>query len=155
MQALSELIEQAGADIAAAEDLVALDAVRVAFLGKKGALTARMKALGQLPAEERPAAGQEINRAKQALHDQLEARRTALQDAALSLKLAEDAVDVTLPGRGLSRGSRHPVSRAMSTSAPSSAHWRQRIRLEARWLSARVPYRAPANVLWSPFMSTG
>lgn len=114
MQALSELIERAEAEIASAEDLAALDAVRVAYLGKKGELTARMKALGTLSAEDRPAAGQEINRAKQALHGSLESRRTALQDAALARKLAEDAVDVTLPGRGLSRGSRHPVARAMS-----------------------------------------
>ncbi len=114
MQALSELIQEAEANIAAADDLAALDAVRVAYLGKKGELTARMKELGRLPAKERPAAGQEINRAKQALHGCLETRRNALQDAALSRKLAEDAVDVTLPGRGLARGSRHPVSRAMS-----------------------------------------
>ena len=114
MQALSELIQEAEASIAAAGDLAALDAVRVAYLGKKGELTARMKELGKLPAAERPAAGQEINRAKQALHGSLETRRNALQDAALARKLAEDSVDVTLPGRGLSRGSRHPVSRAMS-----------------------------------------
>ena len=114
MQALSELIQEAEANIAAAGDLAALDAVRVAYLGKKGELTARMKELGKLPAAERPAAGQEINRAKQALHGSLETRRNALQDAALARTLAEDAVDVTLPGRGLARGSRHPVSRAMS-----------------------------------------
>ena len=114
MQALSELIQQAEADIAAADDLTALDAVRVAYLGKKGALTARMKELGKLPADERPAAGQEINRAKTALSEQLDARHTSLQDEALAAKLAEDAVDVTLAGRGLARGSRHPVSRAMA-----------------------------------------
>jgi phenylalanyl-tRNA synthetase alpha chain len=114
MQALSELIEQATAEIAAADDLAALDAVRVAYLGKKGELTARMKQLGTLSAEERPAAGQAINRAKQALHEALEVRRNALQNERLARKLAEDAVDVSLPGRGLSRGSRHPVSRAMS-----------------------------------------
>ena len=114
MQALSELIQQAEADIAAADDLTALDAVRVAYVGKKGELTARMKQLGSLPAEERPAAGQKINRAMQAFNATLDARRGALQDAALSRQLAEDAVDVTLPGRGLARGSRHPVSRAMA-----------------------------------------
>ena len=114
MQDLSELIQQAEAAIAAAGDLAALDAVRVTYLGKKGELTARMKALGSLSADERPAAGQAINRAKQTLNAALNARRGALQDEALAKKLAEDAVDVTLPGRGLSRGSRHPVSRAMT-----------------------------------------
>lgn len=112
MPALSELIQQAESEINSADDLAALDAVRVSYLGKKGVLTARMKELGKLSAEQRPAAGQEINKAKQAVQTQLEARRNVLEDAALSKKLAEDAVDVTLPGRGMSRGGRHPVSRA-------------------------------------------
>ncbi len=112
MQALNELTQQAESEIASADDVAALDVVRVTYLGKKGALTARLKSLSHLPADERPAAGQEINRAKQALLKQIEARRTALEDAALEQKLAADAVDVTLPGRGLSRGGRHPVSLA-------------------------------------------
>jgi phenylalanyl-tRNA synthetase alpha chain len=114
MQALSELIDQASSEIDAASDLVALDAVRVSFLGKKGAITARLKTLGQLPAEERSSAGQEINKAKQVVQEQLNARRESLEDAALAEKLAADAVDVSLPGRGPSIGGRHPVSRAQS-----------------------------------------
>lgn len=114
MQDLSDLVDKAEADIAAAGDLARLDAVRVAYLGKKGQLTLRMKELGRLSAEERPAAGQAINNAKQAVNASLEARRRVLQEEALTAKLAADAVDVTLPGRGLGRGSRHPVSRAMS-----------------------------------------
>ncbi len=114
MQDLSELISRASTDIANSADLAALDAVRVTYLGKKGELTALMKTLGSLSAEERPAAGQAINQAKQAVHAEIEARRHALQQAALEAKLAADAIDVTLDGRGLSRGSRHPVSRAMS-----------------------------------------
>ena len=114
MRALSELIEEAAAKVEAADDLTALDAVRVAYLGKKGELTTRLKSLSQLPAEERPAAGQEINKAKQALQSQLNARREALDAAALEAKLAADAIDVTLPGRGIEIGGRHPVSRAMA-----------------------------------------
>jgi len=114
MQALSELIDQAASEIDAAIDLAALDAVRVSYLGKKGALTARLKTLGQLPAEERSSAGQEINQAKQVVQAQLNARREALEEAALAAKLAADAVDVSLPGRGASIGGRHPVSRAQS-----------------------------------------
>ncbi len=114
MRALSELIETAASEIDAATDLAALDAVRVAYVGKKGALTARLKSLSDLPAEERPAAGQEINRAKQELQNRLNARREALETAALEAKLAADAVDVTLPGRGASIGGHHPVSRAMA-----------------------------------------
>jgi len=114
MRALSELIETAASAIEAATDLSALDAVRVAYLGKKGELTARLKSLSELPAEDRPAAGQEINRAKQELQGRLNARRDALDAEVLEAKLAGDAVDVTLPGRGVSIGGRHPVARAMS-----------------------------------------
>ena len=114
MQALSELIDQAASEIDAASDLAALDAVRVSYLGKKGALTARLKTLGQLPAEERSSAGQEINKAKQAVQERLNARRESLENTALEAKLAADAVDVSLPGRGPSIGGRHPVSRAQS-----------------------------------------
>jgi phenylalanyl-tRNA synthetase alpha chain len=114
MRALSELVDIAVAEIDAAIDLAALDAVRVTYLGKKGELTARLKALSELPAEQRPAAGQEINKAKQELQGRISARREALSAAALEAKLAGDAVDVTLPGRGASIGGRHPVSRAMA-----------------------------------------
>jgi len=114
MPALSELIDQAASEIDAAADLAALDAVRVSYLGKKGELTARLKSLGQLPAEERSAAGQEINKAKQDVQRRLNARRASLEDAALEAKLAADAVDVSLPGRGHSMGGRHPVSRAQA-----------------------------------------
>jgi phenylalanyl-tRNA synthetase alpha chain len=114
MQALSELVEAAASAIESADDLAALDAVRVSYLGKKGELTARLKSLSQLPAEDRPAAGQEINRAKQDLMGRINARREALETAALEEKLTRDAVDVTLPGRGYFVGGRHPVSRSMA-----------------------------------------
>jgi phenylalanyl-tRNA synthetase alpha chain len=114
MRELSELVETATSEIDAASDLAALDAVRVNYLGKKGELTSRLKSLSELPAEERPAAGQEINQAKQALQSRISDRREALDSAALQAKLVGDAVDVTLPGRGASIGGRHPVSRAMA-----------------------------------------
>ncbi len=114
MRELTDLVQTAVSEIDAAADLSALDAIRVAYLGKKGELTSRLKALSQLPAEERPAAGQEINVAKQELQSRINARRTALDSKALESKLAADAVDVTLPGRGASIGGRHPVSRAMA-----------------------------------------
>ena len=112
MQSLSELVTQAESEIAAASDLVALDAVRVKYLGKKGELTARLKGLSGLSADERPAAGQEINIAKKAVQEALNTRRDGLQRDALAEKLRADAVDVSLPGRGIARGGRHPVSRA-------------------------------------------
>jgi phenylalanyl-tRNA synthetase alpha chain len=112
MQSLSELLDQAASAIDAAADLAALDAVRVQYLGKKGELTARLKSLSQLPADERPAAGQAINRAKQDVQARLNERREELESAALADKLAADAVDVTLPGRGQSVGGYHPITRA-------------------------------------------
>lgn len=114
MTSLNELIDQAASEIDAATDLAALDAVRVAYLGKKGELTARLKSLGQLPGNERAAAGQEINKAKQAVQSRLNTRREAMEIAALEARLAADAVDVSLPGRGSSIGGRHPVSRAQA-----------------------------------------
>ena len=114
MQALSELLQSATSAVDAAGDLAALDAVRVAYLGKKGELTVRLKSLSTLPADERPAAGQAINEAKLALQGRINERREALEMAALEAKLEGDAVDVTLPGRGYATGGRHPVARAMA-----------------------------------------
>lgn len=114
MQALSELVEAAASQIDAAADLAALDAVRVTYLGKKGELTARAKTVSQLPVSERPAAGQEINQAKQSLQERLNARRDELETAALDATLAGESVDVTLSGRGSSIGGRHPVTRTMA-----------------------------------------
>jgi phenylalanyl-tRNA synthetase alpha chain len=113
MQALTKLVEAAASQIDAATDLAALDAVRVAYLGKKGELTSRAKGVSKLPVNDRPAAGQEINKAKQDLQNQINVRRESLENAALEAKLVGDAVDVTLPGRGKSIGGRHPVMRAM------------------------------------------
>ncbi len=114
MQALTELLDSAASEIDAADDLAALDAVRVTYLGKKGLLTMRLKSLSELPVADRPAAGQKINRAKQDLQQRINARRKALENAELEQNLAADAVDVSLPGRGLSIGGRHPVTRAMA-----------------------------------------
>ena len=113
MIGLDELVSQASSEIGAAKDLAALDAVRVSYLGKRGELTTRLKSLGDIPADERPAAGQAINKAKQAVQAALNARRDALESEALDAKLAADAVDVSLPGRGQSIGGHHPVTRAM------------------------------------------
>ena len=75
MQALSELVQQAESAIESAADLAALDNVRVSYLGKNGELTQRLKNLSSLPAEERPAAGQEINAAKKAVQVSLNSKR--------------------------------------------------------------------------------
>ena len=112
-QELNQLVSEAEQAIATAADLQALDQVRVDFLGKKGRITERMKALGQLSAEDRPKAGQAINQAKQAVQQSIEKRREALKNAVLAAKLAGEKVDVTLPGRQSPTGSLHPVTRTL------------------------------------------
>jgi phenylalanyl-tRNA synthetase alpha chain len=111
-EGLGRLIEQALADVEASRTLSDLDEVRVRLLGKKGLLTEQLKALGKLPAEERPAAGQKINEAKAVIHTAIEARRERLDHESLDAELARGTIDVTLPGRGQEMGSIHPVTRA-------------------------------------------
>ncbi|MBU6469277.1 MAG: phenylalanine--tRNA ligase subunit alpha [Gammaproteobacteria bacterium] len=113
MLELDQLIHEARTRAAASESLAALDEVRVHYLGKKGVLTEQLKVLGSLPAMDRPAAGQRVNRAKQAITELLDARRHTLEEQALAEQLAADAVDVTLPGRGQEPGGMHPVTRIL------------------------------------------
>jgi phenylalanyl-tRNA synthetase alpha chain len=110
---LDDILSKAHADVAAADDLRALDEVRVRYLGKSGEFTARLKQLGKLPAEERKAAGQAINQAKQAFQSTLEGRKAALEADELARRLASERIDVTLPGRHAERGGLHPVTRTM------------------------------------------
>ena len=110
---LPKLVADAQAEIAAADNLETLDLIRVSYLGKKGELTALLKALGALPGDERKAAGQEINKAKQGVQQSIEARKTSLEQAWLEAKLAGECIDVTLPGRGQQTGGLHPVTRTM------------------------------------------
>lgn len=114
MTDLEELTQSATSAVASAEDLAALDAVRVEYLGKKGKLTELLKQLGQLPADERPAAGQRINEAKETVQAAIEMRKQVLQQAALDKRLEAERVDVTLPGRGQRPGGLHPVTRIMN-----------------------------------------
>jgi phenylalanyl-tRNA synthetase alpha chain len=113
VSSLEELEAEALQAVDGATDPAALEAVRVRYLGKKGVLTARLKQLGSLPVAERPAAGQAINRIKQKLQQGIEARRRDLQAAELGEQLQQQAVDVTLPGRGQLPGGLHPVTRTM------------------------------------------
>jgi phenylalanyl-tRNA synthetase alpha chain len=104
------LLLQASKAVAGAQDLAALDAVRVRYLGKKGELTALLKQLGGLPDAERRAQGQVINAVKGSLTAVLDARREQLEAAALGDELRAGALDVTLPGRGQRPGGLHPVT---------------------------------------------
>ena len=87
-----------------------LERLRVQYLGKKGNLTALLKALGQLPAIDRPAAGEKINLVKRQIQTALEARKTSLVEASLNAQLSQEIIDVTLPGRRQSAGGLHPIT---------------------------------------------
>jgi phenylalanyl-tRNA synthetase alpha chain len=104
------LVDQALTDIQTVQDIKSLEGLRVQYLGKKGLITAKLKQLGQLPMEQRPQVGQEINAAKQKIQAVLSERRTYLENVADDKRLAQEAVDVTLPGRGQHGGGLHPVT---------------------------------------------
>ncbi|MBX9905780.1 MAG: phenylalanine--tRNA ligase subunit alpha [Burkholderiales bacterium] len=113
MQELDKLVAEATALFAGINDADVLEQAKARYLGKAGALTELLKGLGKLSAEERPAAGARINVAKQKLEEALNAQRELIAGRALEARLAEESVDVTLPGRGRNTGGLHPVSRTM------------------------------------------
>lgn len=112
MTDLTALVGRALDEVASCAELAALEDTRVRWLGRKGTLTEQLKALGSLPADERPAAGARINEAKEKLQAAIEARREALGRAAIELELTAGRIDVTLPGRGEEAGGLHPLTRA-------------------------------------------
>lgn len=113
MPQLEEIVASVLAKIAEANDNNALEALRVEYFGKKGVFTEQMKALGGMSPEERPAAGQKINQAKELAQNALNARRDALSAAEMAQKLAAETIDVTLPGRHSDIGGIHPVTRTI------------------------------------------
>ena len=117
MSDIESLSKQALADIAAAQSPDVVEQLRVALLGKNGSITTQLKQLGALPADQRKAAGEAINRARDAIGEALSVRKSVLEDAALDARLAGEAIDVTLPGRNGTRGGLHPISRTLERIA--------------------------------------
>jgi len=117
MQALDDLKAEATAAIESAEDSAALEKLRVEWLGKKGRVTDLLKSLGQLDADERPKVGAEINAVKQLLNEQISERKETLQQAAITVQLAAESLDVTLPGRREDLGALHPITRTIDRMA--------------------------------------
>jgi phenylalanyl-tRNA synthetase alpha chain len=113
MDDLAHIVAQALRDFEAAADPAALENTKAKYLGKAGALTTQLKALGTLAPAERAAAGARINAAKTRLEAALQARRAAIADAKLAAQLAADALDVSLPGRGRGAGGVHPLTRTL------------------------------------------
>ena len=113
MESLEKILTQSQEDIQNTPDLSSLDQLRIHFLGKKGLLTTQLKQLGQLPAEQRPQVGKAINEAKKIVQQAIEHRRAELQAAKLAAQLANERIDVTLPGRGQLKGGLHPVTQTL------------------------------------------
>ncbi len=111
MDNLEKIVADAKSAFERVADLAQLEQTKARFLGKTGTLTEQLKGLGKLPAAERPRAGALINQAKEKVEALLVARREAIQARSLEDRLAQEALDVTLPGRGRSRGGIHPVIR--------------------------------------------
>ncbi len=110
---LSTILTQGLSDIAAATTSRALEAVRVSLLGKQGVVTAQLKRIGTLPAEERSAFGAAVNRVRGELTDALEARAVAVKEEEQRAAIAAQRVDVSLPGRRVASGALHPITRTL------------------------------------------
>ena len=110
LEAIRKAALEAIADAAKAEDL---EALRVRYLGKKGELTGVLKTMGKLSAEERPVMGQIANNVRAAIEEKLDEAKTSLKAKALEQKLEAEAIDVTIPGKPVELGHRHPMNIAL------------------------------------------
>ena len=113
MQDVDAIVREALAMFAGIDDPDQLERAKARYLGKSGALTQVLKDLSGLPAAERPAVGGRVNAAKERLEAALGERRSRIESRRLEARLTEEALDVTLPGRGLAVGGLHPVTRTM------------------------------------------
>ncbi|MBS4173768.1 phenylalanine--tRNA ligase subunit alpha [Bacillus sp. FJAT-49736] len=112
-QKLKELQAEALQKIDLAENLKALNDIRVAYLGKKGPITEVLRGMGQLSAEERPKMGALANEVREAISEKMEAKQKALETAAVEKQLASETIDITLPGRPVKVGNHHPLTKVI------------------------------------------
>ena len=110
---LEKIRQEALEALNAVADPGELEALRVRFLGKKGELTAVLKTMGKLSAEERPVMGQIANNVRAAIEEKLDEAKTSLKAKALEQKLEAEAIDVTIPGKTVELGHRHPMNIAL------------------------------------------
>ena len=107
---LQKIKEQALSQIDACREVKEIDDLRVRILGKKGELTAILKQMGKLTAEERPVIGQLANEVRENLEKSISEKLAALKSKAVEMKLAAETVDVTMPGTKHEQGRRHPLN---------------------------------------------
>jgi len=110
---LASLREEAVAAVDSCTDLEQLQEIKIAYLGKKGAITAIAKMMGGLSSEERPKLGAALNQTKQAVEQAIEQQLLQLQAAGLSSRLAVETIDVSLPGKRFTKGNQHILSRVV------------------------------------------
>lgn len=108
---LQQLAQEASEKIQAATNLKELNDVRVAYLGKKGPITEVLRGMGKLSPEERPVIGALANEVREEIGKQIEVKKASLEEEALQKKLAEETIDVTLPGRPVNFGNQHPLTK--------------------------------------------
>ena len=111
---LEQIKESALRELAQCGDLKALEALRVGYLGKKGQLTAILKHMGRLSAEERPVVGQIANEVRQALEAAIAEKQEALREKELNDRLEAERIDVTMPGKARKTGGLHPLNIVMN-----------------------------------------
>lgn len=110
---VEKLLKDAAEALNKASSLKELDEIRVRYLGKKGEVTSLLKGLGSLTSEERPGAGQAVNKARKEIEDLLTEKKAAVSEEEARRTLTTQVVDISLPGVGHERGTRHPVVRVM------------------------------------------
>ena len=155
---LDALAREARAGLAAAEDEAALEAWRVATLGRSGALTSVLRGVAALPPERRREAGRAANALKRELEAALGGRREALRAVALASRAGEGALDVTLPGRRRRRGGLHPVTQTLRDILDAFAGMGYsvvegpEVELdEYNFTRLRIPEDHPARDMWDTF----
>lgn len=115
LERLQELYDEAAGKVDDAVTLQQLNDVRVSYLGKKGPITELMKGMGNLSAEERPKVGQKANEVRESLTKKIEEKEAVLEKEELNKKLKNEQIDVTLPGRPVPKGARHPLTSVVET----------------------------------------
>jgi len=157
----SDLKQEALNRLEATDSLADLEQWRIAYLGKKGEVTAALRGLGQLPKDQRPAAGQAANQLKGLLEQAYASREQALKSAELASSITREALDVTLPGRPIAQGRLHPSTRTLREIYSIFANMGFQI-VRSREVESdlfnfqllNIPPHHPARDMWSTFHTT-
>ena len=155
---LEEVRTQALTHLDETADLTALDAWRIQYLGRKGALTNVMRGIGQLSPDQRPAVGQVSNEVKEALEHAFDARVTALKQSQLAATMTREQIDVTLPGFPVSLGRLHPTTQILREIAAIFAEMGFQV-FDSREVESdlynfellNIPPYHPARDMWDTF----